>query len=60
MDCIAAISLTPLNDLYLPRGYDFSWLRKLTPIAKAGESIWIYDLRRKDPRGAMIGLCRTP
>ncbi len=46
VDCIAAISLTPLNDLYLPPGYDFSWLRNLSPIAKAGESIWIYDLRR--------------
>jgi 4-amino-4-deoxy-L-arabinose transferase-like glycosyltransferase len=44
-NCLAAISLTMLHDLYLPPG-SYSWLRRLRPAARVGYSIWIYDLRR--------------
>ena len=44
MDCMAAISVTLLYDLYIPRG-TFSWLRERKPIDRVG-GIWIYDLRQ--------------
>jgi hypothetical protein len=45
LDCLAAISVTPLNDVYaVPGSYD--WLRSLKPMAKVGYSIYVYDLRK--------------
>lgn len=45
LNCVAAISVTPLHDLYLPPG-SYAWVRQLTPMARIGQSIYIYDLRR--------------
>jgi hypothetical protein len=46
MDCLAAISVTPLHDVYVPPGA-YAWLRPLTPIAKVGYSIYVYDMRKR-------------
>ena len=45
IDCIAAISVTPLYGLYLPRD-TFRSLRSRTPMARIGYSIYLYDLRK--------------
>ena len=45
MDCIGAISVTLLHDLYIRPG-SFEWLRKRTPIGIVGSSIYLYDLRK--------------
>ena len=45
IDCIAAISVTQLYDVYIAPG-TFSWLREKTPMAKVGYSIYVYDLRK--------------
>jgi hypothetical protein len=45
VDCIAAVSATPLYDLYLDPG-DMQWLRERQPMAKIGYSIYLYDLRK--------------
>jgi hypothetical protein len=45
VDCIAAISVTQLYDVYTAPG-TFRWLREKTPIAKVGYSIYVYDLRK--------------
>ena len=45
LDCVAAISVTLLQDVYLTQG-SYSWLRPLTPAAKIGHSIYVYDLRK--------------
>ncbi len=45
LNCVAAISVTLLHDLYLSPG-SYSWLRQLTPRARIGQSIYIYDLRQ--------------
>ena len=44
-NCLAAVSVTPLMGMYVP-GDPYAWLRKYTPMAKVGYSIYIYDLRR--------------
>ena len=46
LDCIAAVSATPLHGLYVPRGWNYPFLR-LQPIAKVGYSIYVYDMRKK-------------
>ncbi len=46
LDCLAAISVTQLYEVYAPRG-SFAWLREMKPIAKVGYSIYIYDLRKR-------------
>jgi hypothetical protein len=45
-NCIAAVSATVLNDVYIQPG-DMSWLRERQPIAKIGYSIYLYDLRKR-------------
>jgi hypothetical protein len=45
LDCIGAISVTLLHDLYLEPGA-YRWLRERRPIGHAGWSIYLYDLRR--------------
>jgi len=45
LDCLAAISVTQLHDVYITPG-TFSWLREKKPIAKVGYSIYVYDLRK--------------
>ena len=45
-DCLAAVSVTPLEDVYLEPG-DMAWLREREPIAKIGYSIYLYDLRKR-------------
>jgi hypothetical protein len=45
VDCLAAISVTQLYDVYVAPG-TFSWLREKKPLAKVGYSIYIYDLRK--------------
>lgn len=45
MDCIGAISVTLLNDLYIRKG-SYEWLRRRTPIGVVGSSIYLYDLRK--------------
>jgi dolichyl-phosphate-mannose--protein O-mannosyl transferase len=45
MDCVAAVSATPLAGSYV--GADaFRWLRERKPMAKIGYSIYLYDLRK--------------
>lgn len=44
-NCLAAVSVTPLYDLYLTPG-EMAWLRERKPDAKIGYSIYIYDLRK--------------
>jgi 4-amino-4-deoxy-L-arabinose transferase-like glycosyltransferase len=45
VDCVAAVSVTPLYGLYLPRD-TFRSLRRRTPMARIGYSIYLYDLRK--------------
>ena len=54
LDCIAAVSVTPLYGLYVP-GDRYRWLRARTPVAKVGYSIYVYDLRKQQsPPAALI------
>jgi hypothetical protein len=46
LDCLAAMSVTPLYGLYVP-GDPYRWLREREPVAKIGYSIYVYDLRKK-------------
>ncbi len=46
LDCLAAVSVTPLTGLYVPANA-FRWLRGQAPTARVGYSIYIYDLRKK-------------
>lgn len=48
VDCIAAISVTPLHDVYMG-STSYRWLRERTPMAKVGYSIYVYDLRKPKP-----------
>lgn len=45
LNCLAAISVTPLQDVYVPPG-SYSWLRAKTPIARIGYTIYVYDFRQ--------------
>jgi len=45
LDCLAAISVTPLYNVYVPAG-SYDWLRSMKPMAKVGYSIYVYDLRK--------------
>lgn len=45
MNCIGAISVTLLHDLYIRPG-SYEWLRQRTPIGMAGSSVYLYDLRK--------------
>ena len=49
MDCVGAISVTLLNDLYIRKG-SYEWLRRRQPFAIVGSSIYLYDLRK--PKGS--------
>lgn len=44
-DCIGAISVTLLHDLYIEPG-SYEWLRQKKPIGLVGSSIYLYDLRQ--------------
>ena len=46
MDCVAAVSVTPLYGVYVSRKR-FAYLRTLQPMAKVGYSIYLYDLRKR-------------
>ncbi len=48
LDCdgFGAVSVTPLFGLYAPRDY-FAAIRKMQPLDRVGDSIYIYDLRKK-------------
>lgn len=48
INCVAAISVTPLYGLYVPQN-EFAYYRGLRPMAKIGYSIYLYDLRNKRP-----------
>jgi hypothetical protein len=56
VDCVVAVSATPLFGLYVPHE-QFAWLRRQKPLTTIGHSIYVYDLRRKsyprdeDPAG---------
>jgi len=43
--CVMAISATVLQGVYVEND-PFGWLRKETPVAKVGYSIYVYDLRK--------------
>jgi len=45
-DCIAAVSVTFLKDVYVKPGY-FQWLREMQPMGRVGYSIYLYDLRKR-------------
>jgi len=49
VDCVAAISVTLLRDVYTRPG-SFEWLRERQRADHVGYSIWIYDLRKKPER----------
>jgi hypothetical protein len=44
MDCMAAISVTLLHDVYEEPG-SFTWLRARKPVVRVG-GIWIFDIRK--------------
>lgn len=46
VDCIGAISVTLLHDLYIRPG-SYAWLRERAPIGAVGSSIYLYDLRKR-------------
>lgn len=46
VDCMAAVSVTLLAGDYVGRD-TYAWLRELTPVARIGHSIHIYDLRAR-------------
>jgi hypothetical protein len=46
LDCVGAISVTLLHDLYLKPGA-YRWLREMRPAGRAGYSIYLYDLRKE-------------
>ncbi|MCP5119077.1 MAG: hypothetical protein GY953_50385, partial [bacterium] len=46
LDCIGAISVTNLHEVYLERG-SYGWLREREPMHKVGYSIFLYDLRKE-------------
>jgi len=46
LDCLGAISVTLLKDLYIKPG-SFEWLRQRSPIGVVGSSIYLYDLRKR-------------
>jgi Dolichyl-phosphate-mannose-protein mannosyltransferase len=48
INCVAAISVTPLYGLYVPYN-EYAYFRSLHPMAKIGYSIYLYDLRNKKP-----------
>jgi hypothetical protein len=48
-DCIGAISVTLLYEVYVSRG-TFAWLREREPVDRIGYSIYIYDLRKQASR----------
>jgi hypothetical protein len=56
LDCVGAISVTLLHDLYLEPGA-YAWLRQRRPIGHAGWSIRLYDLRR--PAGELHNSYKT-
>jgi hypothetical protein len=45
LNCIAAISVTSLHDIYQQPG-NYEWLRRRTPMGKVGYSIYLFDLRK--------------
>jgi hypothetical protein len=45
LDCVGAVSVTPLVGVYAPRER-FERLRRMQPVAKIGYSIYVYDLRK--------------
>jgi hypothetical protein len=45
LDCIGAISVTLLHDVYLRPG-EYAWLREMRPIGNVGYSIALFDLRK--------------
>lgn len=47
MDCIAALSVTVLQGVYYDDRDRYSWLRERDPDARIGDSIYVYDLRKK-------------
>ena len=49
VDCMAAVSVTLLAGDYVGRD-TYAWLRELTPVARIGHSIHIYDLRARNRR----------
>jgi len=49
LDCIGAVSVTLLHDVYQPPGH-FAWLRQLKPIGNLGYSMNLYDLRKPTAR----------
>ena len=47
-DCVVAASVTPLHGLYTKPEW-LAWLLPMTPTARIGYSIYVYDLRGKSP-----------
>lgn len=45
VNCVGAISVTLLHDVYLKKG-SYEWLRARTPMGTLGNSIYLYDLRK--------------
>ncbi len=44
LDCeLAAVSVTPLEGVYVPEAW-FAWLRDVPPLARIGDSIYVWDV----------------
>jgi hypothetical protein len=48
LDCVAAVSATPLYGLYVPEN-DYRWVRDRKPDTIIGHSIYVWDLRKNRP-----------
>ncbi len=48
LHCVAAVSVTILEDVYTSGG-ELLWLRQRQPMGQVGYSIYLYDLRQRQP-----------
>ncbi|HEY6343735.1 MAG TPA: phospholipid carrier-dependent glycosyltransferase [Bryobacteraceae bacterium] len=55
LDCVAVVSVNQLEGVYVNPG-EYAWLRSISPDARIGYSIYVYDL----PRRASLGLLPLP
>jgi hypothetical protein len=52
-----AISVTPLQGLWLLDPDTYDWFRRQTPIAKVGHAIFVYQVRPRDPALTWVAQC---
>lgn len=52
-----AISVTPLQGLWLLDPDTYDWFRRQTPIAKVGHAIFVYQVKPRDPVPTWVAQC---